>query len=838
MSDSRKDLPSVNSSNFLARVRETLQGYLGSNGNVLDRGVTVRDLSDAGIVRVNPAFLSGGAGTPIIGVGSAVSAGGGGGGGGTTVVIEAPSAPAYVPDYTQPPAPTGFFVGAGLSHLQGGIADPSYTVGHGHDRSRLYGVTYSGTGPLPTFSQAVELTQFTGKIFAYPTEPSTTWHLWVTHVSKDGIESDPAGGTNGVVVTTGQDVSLLLDALSGQIDNSQLAPTLSTSLLDTELNASMAYDTAMQASGSAGWLGSTYTVRTSVSVDGKTLVGGFGLSGTSLGTQGPSIDFGVVADKFWIGAPTAAGVTGVASVKPFVVQTTDTTVNGVLIPKGVYMDAAYIKNLDAMIARLGTAWIKTAMIADAQIVDAHIANLNAEKITAGLLSAERINGAGLTIKNAAGEVLLDASGDGVPPWVVQVDNSADPGAVTLAAPRDESNRARIRSLLVDNVALKARLTPSGNSVEVTSAASEVWRMMYATPITMVPDDGIPPLDYAFFDCEAGRVYSVEVRLVGKAVSSNTSLELYFQSPAGTVGTLPNGTAFTGGDIVMMSSSTMTTTGTTYINPTVLRLLVITGAAAGRITFYARALGPVRLERGTEFRADRIVNYKSPLLVVDPVAAYITPTTGAYLPSVALQTVTGQPYQATFTATATLRAAKDSGDIKSTNLRVYFDSATGRVWVGIFMFDLYIISGSSVRFYAYDFAWSVTGSGGVTYTPHGLYAAMVLLTGYTSAEADRWEVRVTKKTISMGPALQPFETGYPETSDRTEVYSVENMDKAPFPASYPTFNYWPGNCYDGVRFSGSPGDVPTQAIIDYSVEVLFMGAPIAPTWTLRAIFNFI
>ena len=835
MSDSRKDLPSVNSNNFLARVRETLQGYLGSNGNVLDRGVTVRDLSDAGIVRVNPAFLSGGMGTPIIGVGSAVSEGGGGGG--TTVVIEAPSAPAYVPDLTKPPAPTGFSVGAGLSHLQGGINDPAYSAGHGHDRSRLYGATYSGAGPAPTFAQAVELTQFTGKIFAYPTEPSTTWHLWVTHVSKDGVESDPAGDTNGVVVTTGQDVSLLLDALSGQIETSQLAPTLSTSLLDTELNAAMAYDTAMQASGSAGWLGNTYTVRTSVSVDGKTLVGGFGLAGTSSGTQGPSIDFGVVAVKFWIGAPTAAGVTGVSSVKPFVVQTTDSTVNGVLIPKGVYMDAAYIKNLDAMIARLGTAWIKTAMIADAQIVDAHIANLNAEKITAGLISAERINGTGLTIKNAVGEVLLDASGDSVPPWVVQVDNSADLGAVPLAAPRDANNRARIRSLLVDNVALKARLTPSSNSVEITSTASEVWRMMYATPITLVPADGIPPLDYAFFDCEAGRVYSVEVRLVGRAVSSNTSLELYFQSPAGTTGTLPNGTAFTGGDIVMMSSSTMTTTGTTYINPTVLRLLVITGATAGRITFYASALGALRLERGTEFRADRVLNYKSPLLAVDPVATYVTPTTGAYLPSVALQTVTGQPYQATFTATATLRAAKDSGEIKSTNLGVYFDRATGRVWAGILMYDLYVYSGSSVRFYTYDFAWSVAGSGGTTYTPHGLYAAMVLLTGYTSAEADRWEVRVTKTTVSSGPALQPSGTGYPETSDRTDAYYVEDMSEAPFPTDYPALTYWPA-AFEGVNFAGSPANVPAQAIIDYSVEVLFMGAPIAPTWTLRAVFNFI
>lgn len=456
----------------------------------------------------------------------------------------------------------------------------------------------------------------------------------------------------------------------------------------------------------------------------------------------------------------------------------------------------------------------------------------------GSIAARHIDGRGLTIRNDVGDVLLEAGGDSTPPWVVKVDSSADPGSVSLAAPPDEANRARIRSLLVDNVALKARLTPSNNSVEITATASEVWRMMYSTPITMVPADGTKVLDYASFDVEAGRVYSVELRVVGKAVPSDTSVEIYFQSPAGTTGTLPDGSAFTGGALVKMSTTAMTTAGTTYINPTVLRLLVIVGATAGQVTFHANALGGIRFERGTEFRADRIVNYKSPLLAVDPVATYVTPTTGAYLPSVALQTVTGQPYQATFTATATLRAAKDVGAIKSSSLRVFFDSTTGRVWAGIFMFDLLpMFSGSSVRFYTYDFTWSVTGSGGTTYTPHGLYAAMVLLTGYTSAEADRWEVRVTKTTISLGPALQPYETGYPETSDRTDAYYVEDMDEAPFPTSYPTLNYWPG-LFDGVRFSGSPGDVPAQAIIDYSVEVLFMGAPIAPPWTLRTIFNFI
>jgi hypothetical protein len=61
---------------------------------------------------------------------------------------------------------------------------------------------------------------------------------------------------------------------------------------------------------------------------------------------------------------------------PFVVQTSPTTVNGVSVPAGVYIDAAYIKN--------GT--ITTAKIGNAQIDDAKIVSLTAAKITAGEIS--------------------------------------------------------------------------------------------------------------------------------------------------------------------------------------------------------------------------------------------------------------------------------------------------------------------------------------------------------------------------------------------------------------------------------------------------------------------
>lgn len=133
-----------------------------------------------------------------------------------------------------------------------------------------------------------------------------------------------------------------------------------------------------------GHLSSLYTVRAQVTEGGRTVVGGFGLSGTSGGDAGPTIDFGVRADKFWIGAP--AGTTGVGDVLPFVVQTSDQVVNGVTIPKGVYMDAAYIKNLTAMVARLGTAWIDSAMIGSVDAGTVTVGTLNVDRIANGAIT--------------------------------------------------------------------------------------------------------------------------------------------------------------------------------------------------------------------------------------------------------------------------------------------------------------------------------------------------------------------------------------------------------------------------------------------------------------------
>ena len=94
--------------------------------------------------------------------------------------------------------------------------------------------------------------------------------------------------------------------------------------------------------------------------------------------------FIVAGDRFAIAAPynaTAAEDTAVGTKYPFKVFTTATTVNGVSIPAGVYIDDAFIHN----------AQITNAMIKDATITTAKISDLTATKITSGNIQIDASN---------------------------------------------------------------------------------------------------------------------------------------------------------------------------------------------------------------------------------------------------------------------------------------------------------------------------------------------------------------------------------------------------------------------------------------------------------------
>jgi hypothetical protein len=198
-SRTRTDLPPPSSNNFDQRVRETLMTYLGRQGNKLDRGLTLRDLLDAGLIELKPGFDWNDIGSGNMPIGPGPNAGG-----------------QETPDLTPPPTPTGVVVTGAISNFFVETDNPTFLVGHGYGRTNLYGVTYDGTGPEPTFSDAIKLASWSGEVFAQPSNPATIWRVWVKWETRDGVESvSPAGGTNGFSVTTGQDVTKLVEAMTG-----------------------------------------------------------------------------------------------------------------------------------------------------------------------------------------------------------------------------------------------------------------------------------------------------------------------------------------------------------------------------------------------------------------------------------------------------------------------------------------------------------------------------------------------------------------------------------------------------------------------------------------------
>lgn len=112
----------------------------------------------------------------------------------------------------------------------------------------------------------------------------------------------------------------------------------------------------------------SYTLRAQIDINGRTVIGGFGLAATTGAgsSAGPTIDAGFRVDKFFVAA-TASTPDGTTQENqgteiPFMVLTYAQYVNGQYYNPGVYMKRATI----------GDATIGTAKIADAAITNAKI----------------------------------------------------------------------------------------------------------------------------------------------------------------------------------------------------------------------------------------------------------------------------------------------------------------------------------------------------------------------------------------------------------------------------------------------------------------------------------
>ncbi|GAO71192.1 DUF1983 domain-containing protein [Comamonas sp. E6] len=213
--------------------------------------------------------------------------------------------------------------------------------------------------------------------------------------------------------------------------------TLEDVTADEQALAAIATEASTRAT-TDGYLGAQYSVRMQLSQGGQQVVGGFGISGTTSGTAGPQIDFGVMANSFWIAAPSGSPG-GVSNVKPFSVQTTSQTVNGQVIPAGVYMDAVYINNVTALWARFG--------------------NLVADTIQATSISVTKLTGGNLSVGawiNSSNYV------SGSTGWSINSNGQAEFSGVT------------VRGTIYSSAGTIGGITINGNGLNVGGFWGYVW----------------------------------------------------------------------------------------------------------------------------------------------------------------------------------------------------------------------------------------------------------------------------------------------------------------------------------------------------------------------------
>jgi len=365
---------------YLENLSEAVEIRLGRRGDARDRAITLRELIDSGLaveLANNPARIG----------------------------VPDPPPPPPPPSGTTPTAPTSFTATGGYSLISVFWAYPSYA---GHALTEIW----RGTTNVLGDAQLVGVSS--GISFVDPVGQSKTFFYWARHVNVYGTIG-PYNSANGTSATTAADVVTLLNVLNGAITETQLFSALNTriNLIDGavgvagSVNARIASETSARTTADSALATSITTLTSTVNantaaiqteattratadnslyaqytvkIDLNGYISGFGLAST-LSNATPFSEFLVRADRFSIGSP------GRTSVTPFIVVTTPTTLNGVAVPAGVYMDAAFIRNGDITNARIG----------DAAIDNAKIANLSADKINAGSLDAARVSIDGVTL---------------------------------------------------------------------------------------------------------------------------------------------------------------------------------------------------------------------------------------------------------------------------------------------------------------------------------------------------------------------------------------------------------------------------------------------------------
>jgi hypothetical protein len=480
--------------------------------------------------------------------------------------------------------------------------DPLY---NGHSHAEIWGSSTNNLGA------AVQIGMAPGAIFVDAVGPSVTRYYWVRFVNVLGVVG-AFNATAGVQGVTGSDVAYLLDtltdaALDPDSDYSKFAVRADFFYVMPSPDFNQETTPTATATGDLWYQPSTELVRT------------------------------------WTGSTWGA----FSQTLPFVVNSSPQTINGVAVPAGVYIDAAFIKN--------GT--ITTAKIGNAQIDDAKIVSLTAAKITAGEISvgnyiqssgfitgsagwkiggngvaefaaasirgqliAAQINANGLSIKDTAGNIILNA-GTGVFSGTTSYSNVTGLGA--LATQSTVSATTQVTGL--GGFAFIGSITSANISTFIAGAAiGTAYISNAAITNALIVDAAITTAKIGDAQITSAKIGDAQITSakIGDAQITNAKIgtaAVDTLTIAGQAVTVPN-SAFTAGEYRNTVNATFQDAQTLTITTSGSRVYV---ASAGL------ALGGDSSEGGINPRF-RLVRDSTELMQGGPSMSYSdTPSAGTY-----------------------------------------------------------------------------------------------------------------------------------------------------------------------------------------------------------------
>jgi len=178
-------------------ILDVREGYVG---DPLDANVTYRDLVDVGALALRPGSKSGGGGRPVI----------------PAWVLPDGYDPAK--DLTPPPKPEGFTATGLFAMVQLQWDRPTY---------RNHAYTEIWRSETNSLGNAVLIGTSDTSFYADSLGASATRYYWVRFVSQADVKG-PYNATEGTQASTAQDPGLLLESLSGQINESHLYSSLAS----------------------------------------------------------------------------------------------------------------------------------------------------------------------------------------------------------------------------------------------------------------------------------------------------------------------------------------------------------------------------------------------------------------------------------------------------------------------------------------------------------------------------------------------------------------------------------------------------------------------------------